>query len=557
MELAANVGDLSVARHDGGGVGMTLGGTGSGVLDLPVRRGVDQRLRPLYVAAFLQYVGLWVPVEKLFMTAIGFDTAAIGVMAALYALVVPLLEVPSGVMADRWSRRGVLIIATLALTVSVTIGGLSPNVGWYIVSAMFLGVFFAMQSGTYESMVYDTVIEETGTSDLFERTIGRTRLVQSISLVASAIVGSALAEVLPLRATYFLTIPFVAASGIVVLLFREPRLHRSETPQPLRSQLAATYRTLLQKGRLRAIIVLTVLTAVLMQMIFEFGPVWLVALAVPAIIYGPHWAGLTLALGIGGLLGARRGITRLPSLVLIGALLVGSFVVLSVSRNAIAVIGAQIVLILLLVAVSVPLTRRLHDAVPSTLRAGVASGTGTLSWLTFLPCALAFGFIGDRSDVHAAGWLLVAIGAVTALLLVFSLRGALAEPVAAPPVYEAGEPMPMPGPAGAQPTFPPDRFLPPDDPEWAGHWSRPPNDWERILGVRVDEQHALGHVRTAILELPPVQQRVIVLRDVEGQSSAEASRVLGLDEDTARTLLHRARSSVRARLESLYEAMDT
>jgi hypothetical protein len=33
----------------------------------------------------------------------------------------------------------------------------------------------------------------------------------------------------------------------------------------------------------------------------------------------------------------------------------------------------------------------LHDAVPSTIRAGVASGVGTLTWLTFLPFALLFG----------------------------------------------------------------------------------------------------------------------------------------------------------------------
>ena len=36
---------------------------------------------------------LWVPIEKLFMTQIGFDAASVGVMAAAYAAVVPLLEV--------------------------------------------------------------------------------------------------------------------------------------------------------------------------------------------------------------------------------------------------------------------------------------------------------------------------------------------------------------------------------------------------------------------------------------------------------------------------------
>src|SRR5687767_9476555 len=103
-----------------------------------------RRLMPLYAAAALQGVGLWVPVEKLFMSEIGFDAASVGVMAAAYAALVPLVEIPSGILADRWSRRGVLILASVALTLSALIGGLSHDVPTYIGGAMVLGVYFAM-----------------------------------------------------------------------------------------------------------------------------------------------------------------------------------------------------------------------------------------------------------------------------------------------------------------------------------------------------------------------------------------------------------------------------
>jgi predicted MFS family arabinose efflux permease len=128
----------------------------------PDRQLLRRRLLPLYAAVFLQNLALWVPIEKLFMTTIGFTPASIGAMAAVYAVVVPVLEVPSGVLADRWSRRGVLVLASIASIISVLIGGLSQSVAVYMVSAGFLGVFFALQSGTLESVVYDTVLEETG-----------------------------------------------------------------------------------------------------------------------------------------------------------------------------------------------------------------------------------------------------------------------------------------------------------------------------------------------------------------------------------------------------------
>ncbi|MFG2981751.1 hypothetical protein ACGFYQ_10915 [Streptomyces sp. NPDC048258] len=135
----------------------------------------------------------------------------------------------------------------------------------YMVAAFFLGVFFAMQSGTFESVVYDTLLEETGSSDDFERVIGRIRVVESVALVGSALAGGAVAEVLSLRDTYFLTVPPLVGACLVLYPFRELQLHKAEEAEPLRRQIATTYRVLLQRGRLRTVITLTVVSALLMQ----------------------------------------------------------------------------------------------------------------------------------------------------------------------------------------------------------------------------------------------------------------------------------------------------
>jgi predicted MFS family arabinose efflux permease len=486
-----------------------------------------------------------VPIEKLFMTTIGFNPASIGVMAAVYAVVVPVLEVPSGVLADRWSRRGVLLLASIAAILSVLIGGLSQSVAVYMVSAGFLGVFFALQSGTLESVVYDTVLEETGGSDAFEKTMGRVRLVESVALVASALAGGAIAAVASLRATYFLTAPLLAASCLVLIRFREPRLHKAEERESLRRQLRTTYRTILAPGRLRAVVALTVAGSVLMQGMLEFGPLWLVALAVPAFLYGPHWAGLTAALGLGGLLGAQAWITRRWAGGLVALGVIACCVVLALSHLAPLVVGVQVLLTLLVVAVSIPVLRRLHDAVPSAIRAGVASGVGTLTWLTFVPFALVFGAVSDRAGVDRAGWLLVAIGVVAALLIVVVL------PRTPAPLAEAEPLIPAPG-RELEPSFSVDRFLPPDDPQWPGHWANPPAAWD-ALGVAVDGAGALDQARQAIAEMPPALREVIVLRDVEGATPSEVQRALDIGPEDELARLHQARGLVRARLERYLE----
>jgi hypothetical protein len=66
------------------------------LMRIPFATALRRRLLPLHVAVALQGFMLWVPVEKLFMNEIGFDAAAVGVMAAAYAAVVPLVEIPSG-----------------------------------------------------------------------------------------------------------------------------------------------------------------------------------------------------------------------------------------------------------------------------------------------------------------------------------------------------------------------------------------------------------------------------------------------------------------------------
>jgi MFS family permease len=384
----------------------------------PATEALRRRLRPLHTAVFLQGFMLWVPVEKLFQTQIGFDAAAVGLMAAAYAALVPLLELPSGILADRWSRRGVLMVASAALAASSLIGGLSHGVGTYIAGAMVLGVYFAFYSGTMDSVVYDTVLEELGDSAGYERRIGRVRAVEAVALVTSALLGGWLADLLGARVTYFLTIPFALASIAGYALFREPRLHRTAAAVPLRRHLAVTLTAITRRGRLLPIVTLGVLTALITQLVFEFGPLWLVALAVPAAVYGPYWAGLVSTLGLAGMLAGRLRLDRPAGAWTVAAGMVAAALTLTVAAGAVVVTVAQITLALLAGLAAIHVSAVLHDAVPSAIRSGVASGVSALSWLVFLPVALGFGALSSAHGVQAAGWLLVAAAVPAAGLVV-------------------------------------------------------------------------------------------------------------------------------------------
>ena len=65
-------------------------------------------------------------------------------------------------------------------------------------------------------------------------------------------------------------------------------------------------------------------------------------------------------------------------------------------------------------------------------------------------------------------------------------------------------------------------------------------------------REASSHLRAAIEALPANQRTVITMRDLEGYSSEDVCNVLGLTETNQRVILHRARTSVRARVTAYF-----
>ncbi len=63
----------------------------------------------------------------------------------------------------------------------------------------------------------------------------------------------------------------------------------------------------------------------------------------------------------------------------------------------------------------------------------------------------------------------------------------------------------------------------------------------------------LSIVTEAIGTLPPTQQTVITMRDIDGWEADEVCNALEISETNQRVLLHRARSKVRRALELHFE----
>lgn len=383
---------------------------------------MTRRLMPLYIAAFFQGIPFWYAIEKIFMLGIGFNTATIGVMVAIMSIVMLAVETPSGILADRWSRKGVMVLGCIALLISGVLGAISFNEPVYILSTIFWGIYAALYSGTYDSVIYDTTMEEHGDSNKFEKYLGRFRAVEGVSFVIGALAGGLVASLLDLRDTYIFSIPLIAIALIFLWKFKEPQLHKAEVAEPVFKHIRQTFAAVLRNPVLLPVVIATVGFFVLQETIFELSQLWFIAVAAPIALYGVFSAAVFSSWTTGGLLAARIK-SRSSILGLMGVLL-AMIILLIVGRHYVLVLMAQFAIAICLIAIGVILAKKMHDELPSRLRAGSASVISTLARIILIPGSLLITGIANAYDVFAATYVLVgvAIVSVIAFLSISSVK---------------------------------------------------------------------------------------------------------------------------------------
>jgi MFS family permease len=341
---------------------------------------------------------LWYAIEKLFMRSIGLNFYLITVATLVYIVVMSAANVPLGLLADRWSRKGVLYIATCALVASSLVCGLSHGLAGYAAGISMWGVFYAAYAGTYDSVIYDVVVEETGSADGFDRCYGRMQMVEAVAFISSAVLSTAVARVAGLRPEFLLTIPVTCGAFATLHRFREPGLHRGAARAHLSAHLGRVVRRA-ARAQVAWIVAALVANCVAMRLMIEFYQFWYLGLALPVIWYGPGCALLYSGVWSGGAVAGRLRSSR--AVLAAGAATLASAGGM-VTRVPAVVIGAQVGVITGITILNIALTRYLHDAMPSSLRAGASSLVSTLGYGAFVPAALGFGLLSRSHGIFGA-----------------------------------------------------------------------------------------------------------------------------------------------------------
>jgi DHA3 family tetracycline resistance protein-like MFS transporter len=204
----------------------------------PPRRADPTRL--YYGLNFGLRLPTWVVMAVYLVRELHFSPLELVLMGTAMEAAVFLFEVPTGVVADTYSRRLSLIVGYLGMGVTWALVGVFTQ-PWVIITLWALwGLSYTFTSGAFQAWITDEVgVENVGTIFLRAARFGQAGAV--VGLVLQVVVGS-----LSLRAGVMLGGAFTTACGLACIAFmpetgfrRRPRAERASALVEVRSTAVA------------------------------------------------------------------------------------------------------------------------------------------------------------------------------------------------------------------------------------------------------------------------------------------------------------------------------
>jgi MFS family permease len=154
------------------------------------RSRIERNIPKNYLYTFLWGTSLSEAIWMLYLAWRGLSLVQIGLVESIFHVTSLLMEVPTGIIADRFGRktsrilgRGMAMVGTLLMIRSRSFGG-------FALAFVCIALSYNLESGAGDALVYDS-LKQAGMQDRYTKVKGRQEIswqsAQILSLVASGI----------------------------------------------------------------------------------------------------------------------------------------------------------------------------------------------------------------------------------------------------------------------------------------------------------------------------------------------------------------------------------
>ena len=219
-------------------------------------------INKVIIISFCQHFHLYVHAYALLLLGRGLTLVQISLIESILIGTIFLMEVPTGMLADRVGRKWSIFCSTALLMSAEFIFIFARDYEWYVLVAFLAGAGYAFASGAIEALVYDSLPPENR-EEAMKRAMGRVNSYGMIAFVIAPIVGGLIigdARVENFIPAIVLTVVALFVGLLVCLTLREPPAEASEKSESSAALLRAGLALLYRNQRLRRLVLLVVFT---------------------------------------------------------------------------------------------------------------------------------------------------------------------------------------------------------------------------------------------------------------------------------------------------------
>ncbi|MFO1013367.1 MAG: MFS transporter [Caulobacteraceae bacterium] len=347
----------------------------------------------------------------------GLSPVQISIAITAWSLTAFVLEVPAGVLADRFSRKLVLLGGQAAYGACFLLWMLWPAF-WGITAGLVLwGIKSALTNGVFEALVFDELKAEGREAD-YTRLMGRARGLGSVGMLGASLAAAALS---PWGYPAMIAAGFISIAACTVALMALPTApmardaHDHDYFSHLKEGLALTWRTPVLAGTVAFLAALWALGNIMQEFWPVFGREVGLSLTLIAVIISGQYA---VEAGVAALAHRLGG---LPTWVFHVAMSVcGVILAAAAAIYTAPVMGLLVLYSWAMKAMDVVMEGRLQAEAPSHMRATIGSVKGFMAQIAILIFNASFGPLAQATSYRTA-FLTVGVTAVAVGLVAWVL----------------------------------------------------------------------------------------------------------------------------------------
>ncbi|MDA3823203.1 MAG: MFS transporter [Bacteroidales bacterium] len=385
----------------------------------------------LYVIKIAKWFMLYMPIVVLFYESNGLKMKDIMILQAVYSIVIVILEIPSGYLADVWGRKRAILLGVIMGVVGFSIYGLSYGFIGFLIAEIVLGIGQSCVSGADSAMLYDSLLENKKEKE-YSRFEGKISSLGNLAEAAAALI-SILLVTHSLRTPYYGQILVAAIAIPAAITLKEPIRHKKLLNQNIREIVDISMFALFGNKVLRRNILFSAFTGCATLTMAWFAQKYFEHSKIDHIWFGLLWAALNITVAIASFFAYKieSKLGAKGSIILISLALPLGYLMLSISG---IVLGLIILFLFYLVrGYATPILKDYINRITgSEVRATVLSVRNFIIRINFAIAGPLLGWANDMYDLPTAlllGGIIFLVLNTFAGILFLASRAKMNEPV--------------------------------------------------------------------------------------------------------------------------------